>query len=505
MPTEHSWTDSVTDVGHLLRFRGATVRRPRAAALAAGVIGTCTLAAMLGPLLLEGAGADGAGPGALWRDYLPAMLAGFVTLSIASSVASGGGRELLPRDQAAIHPISTLTEHLGALLLSPLNFAFLLQAWILLASTAFVTGTDGWVGGQLLVLLWIACATAVAQAVGWTVEIVRRGEHGVAIVRGFGATVALVAVGLQLSGRLLPALNAGLTRQLAAVVDGSRGSGAMVLLALGLLVVTGAAVGLGARPAAIALSRSPRDELKVESGSYPARPMPTSDLAMLVRIDRASVWRSVPTRRGLIVLSLGPGLVALAGGMAWTSVMILPGLVISGGALLFGVNSWCLDGRGVLWRESLPVAPRAVFRARARVLAESLSCAAALTIVLASMRAGLPTLSQAVAVLCVWLVITLQVVAVAMSWSGRRPFSVDLRSARATPAPPLVMVGYSARLALSTTFTALLFSATSVAWWWLSPLLAVPFVAWSLVRLRRAERRWVAPTERAAVVMTVAA
>lgn len=504
MPTAHSWTDSVADVIHLLRFRGATVRRPRAAALSMGVLGACTLAAMLAPLALAGAGTGG-GKGDLVHDYLPALLAGFVTLSVASAVASGGGRELLPRDQAAIHPISTLTEHLGALLLSPLNFAFLLQAWILLASTAFVTGVDGWAGGQLLVLLWIVCATATAQAIGWTVEIVRRGEHGIAIVRGVAVAAALVALGLQLSGRLLPMLNAGVTADLAAVIDGSRGSGSMVLAALVLGALTAGVVVVGARPAAIALSRPPRDELKVESGSYPARPMPRSDLAMLVRIDRASVWRSVPMRRGLVVLSLGPGLVALAGGMAWTSVLILPGLVISGGALLFGVNSWCLDGRGVLWRESLPVDPRTTFRARARVLAEWLSGAAALTIVLASVRAGLPTLSQAVAVLCVWLVITLQVVAVAMSWSGRRPFSVDLRSARATPAPPMVMVGYSSRLALSTTLTALLFSATSMGWWWLSPLLAVPFVAWSTVRLRRAERRWLAPTQRAAVVMTVAA
>ena len=43
---------------------------------------------------------------------------------------------------------------------------------------------------------------------------------------------------------------------------------------------------------------------------------------------------------------------------------VLPGLVASGGALLFGVNAWCLDGRGALWRESLPVAPATVFTAR---------------------------------------------------------------------------------------------------------------------------------------------
>ena len=36
-------------------------------------------------------------------------------------VASGGGRELLARDPASIHPISPTTDHLGALVLAPLN------------------------------------------------------------------------------------------------------------------------------------------------------------------------------------------------------------------------------------------------------------------------------------------------------------------------------------------------------------------------------------------------
>ena len=39
-----------------------------------------------------------------------------------------------------------------------------------------------------------------------------------------------------------------------------------------------------------------------------------------------------------------------------------------------------------------------------------------------------------------------------MRWSAQRPYPVDMRSARATPAPPGVMVGYSTRLALSTSF-----------------------------------------------------
>ena len=70
-----------------------------------------------------------------------------------------------------------------------------------------------------------------------------------------------------------------------------------------------------------------------------------------------------------------------------------------------------------------------------------------------------------------------------MRWSVRHPYAVDLRSARATPAPPVVMVGYSARLALTTTLTGLVFEvATSVGGRCCGA--AVP--AWSLASWRTA-------------------
>ena len=128
MPTARSWTDPLVDLGHLLRFRAQTVRRPRATAVSSLVLLGLTLASMIVPALVDGAGAAGRAEQA--RDYLPSLLTGFLILSVVSAVSSGGGRELLPRDQAAIHPISTTTEHLGALALSPLNFAFLVQTWL---------------------------------------------------------------------------------------------------------------------------------------------------------------------------------------------------------------------------------------------------------------------------------------------------------------------------------------------------------------------------------------
>ena len=225
-----------------------------------------------------------------------------------------------------------------------------------------------------------------------------------------------------------------------------------------LLVLVVVAVALGAVPAHLAARRTPRDELRVETGVRPARRDTGSDLRALVRIDRGSVWRSVPMRRGLMVLAIGPGLVALAGNLEWNAMTILPGLVASGAALLFGVNAWCLDGRGALWRESLPSGPRTVFAARVLVLGEWLLVASGVTLVLASLRAGLPAPHELSALLATLVVVTVQVVSASMRWSAKRPFSVDMRSARATPAPPVVMVGYSARLALSTTMTGLVFS-----------------------------------------------
>jgi hypothetical protein len=178
--------------------------------------------------------------------------------------------------------------------------------------------------------------------------------------------------------------------------------------------------------------------------------------------------------------------------------------VASGGALLFGVNSWCLDGRGSLWRDSLPVDPRLAFVSRVLVLAEILLVATVVTLTLATVRAGLPTPTQLLAVCCATVVVTAQVVATALRWSVRSPYAVDMRSSRATPAPPLVMVGYSARLAFSTTFTGLLFNLTSHGDWTWPLALSVPFLAWSATKLWRTSRAWADPQTRSRVIATVA-
>ncbi len=494
---------AVSDVAYLIDFRTSTVRRPRAFAMSAAVFAGLTVAAATVPAMVDGAGSS--------RGYaldaalvIPSAMAGFMFLAIASSIASGGGRELLHREHAVIYPVSPTTDHLGALLLAPLNIAWLLQAWVLMGVTAYGVDRRSLVAAEIGIVIWIMAATAVGQVVAWTVEAIRRTTHGIAVIRSMGLLLAAAAVMVQLTHHTAALLDSLKTSWLVTgYVDGFRMRWVeSIAVELVLLVV---AVVLGAIPAHLAARNAPRDEMRVETGNQVARRLPRSALAMLVRIDRGSVWRAVPMRRGLAVLAVGPGVVALAGNLDWPQMTILPGLVASGGALLFGVNAWCLDGRGGLWRESLPVGPRVVFAARTWVLTEFLLVASFVTMVLAGLRAGLPSGAELTALLCTWVVVVLQVVTSAMRWSSRRPFNVDLRSARATPAPPLVMVGYSTKLAVTTTLTSLIFSGLArVPHPEISVLVAAPFVGWSLIRLLHARDSWTDPVQRARVVTTIA-
>ena len=510
MSTGLSWTEqrgAVRDLAALLAFRrsGLTTGSRQRLRWAGALVLLLTVAVLVGPAYL-------AGP--VPREYggrmlalLPSLCLGFLGLSVLSAVASAGGREVVPRDQAVAFPVSTTADHLGALLLAPLNIAWALQVWTLLAVTAYALGPPLLPVYVLPVVGWVLLATALAQAVGWVVEGVRRGPHGTTVFRLLLAGVLAAGVALVVSGHVTAVLDRSPTRfVMLGVLAGASGDvwGLVWRVAL-LLLAAGASVVLGSLPARWALSRPMREELRLEGGQHRPRAAPRSALLLLVRLDRASVWRSVPLRRGVGVLAVMPGLVALAGAMEWRTLTILPGLVASGGALLFGVNAWCLDARGALWRDSLPVSARTVFAARAYVLLELLLGAAVVTLVLGAVRAGVPTPGELAAVVLGTVVVAVQVVGGALRWSVARPYAVDLRSARATPAPPVVMVGYSARLALVTTVTGLLYSSLallgSVT---LVALVALAMVLWSGWRLERTAQRWVDPVERSRVVATVA-
>ena len=505
-----SWSDAVRDTAHLVAFRARTVRRPAAAVVGLVVVLLFTAAFAVGPAMLDVDGLSSARLDAAvdsLRGNLGSAYIGFLLLALGAAMGSGGGRELMSRSEASIHPISPTTEHLGALALAPLNLGWLVQLWGLLAVTALVTPSDRLLGAHLVVLAWALAATALGQAGGWAVEGVRRTPHGVVVVRLATGVVVVTLVALHLVGVLGPLVRALPATWLADTAQTSRWPVAVLVL-LVLFVVW---VVMGARPARWALAQPPREELRVQSGVHEARPAPeprwgSPDRALLRRLDRDSVWRSVGMRRGLLVLGVGPGLIALLAGLEWGSVMLLPGLTASGAALLFGVNAWCLDGRGMVWRETLPVSDADVFDVRAFVVVECMAAVSGITVVLALLRNGLPPLVTGVAVATCWAVVLLQVLAMVMTWSMRSPYAVDLASPRATPAPHAAMAAYAGKLSLVTTLTAMLFTGlAAMPWAWIPPVVALPFVAWSGLRLRRARRRWLTPVERARVVLTVAA
>jgi hypothetical protein len=493
------------DVGPLLQFRSASLRgrSQRIAAYGLALIGVLTvLAGWLPAYLPEG---DARRTDVL--SLLPSAMVGVLAIALVSAAASGGGRELVPREEAVAFPISPTTDHLGALLMAPLNIAWLLQAWTLLGATAYVAGASvGLLLSQLMVLVWLVTATAIAQLLGWGVEWMRRGARGVWVNRALMLVAALGAAVLVATGRLVSLLEDSPTLHVtSAALQGRQGITGHYLQALAaLLVVLVVTVAAGAWLAAAVNRRPARDELRLEASTHQARANPGSDLVAMMRTDRVGIWRSVPLRRGLLVLAVMPGMVAVAGDLQWEMLTILPGLVASGGALLFGVNSWCLDGRGSLWRDSLPADPRLVFTSRVLVLAEVLLVATVGTILLAMLRAGLPSAPQLAAVVAGALVVVVQVVAASLRWSVRRPFATDLRSARATPAPPLVMVGYSARLALSTTLVGMVFSVLARLPWEWPVLVAVPMLLLSAWRLQRTARLWADPEIRSRVIATVA-
>jgi hypothetical protein len=493
----------VQDVGILLHFRRQAVRRRHVARVVVAAMIVITLGTTIIPALMPGSRESR-------RSFdifllMPSAMAGILLLNMLAAIASGGGRELISRDQAGPHPISPTTDHLGALLMAPLNISWMIQAWLLLGSMAYSFGAGDLFQAQVVMLLWLAFSTSVGQVVAWSMEAVRRGPFGIAITRGLLVALGLAAVAVQLSGNTTHLLDRIPTLWLfQGAVSGWSLQWCEVVVAL--LLGTAVAVVVGAVPTHVAASRMPRDEARMETDQHEPRPMARSVVGTLIRVDRGSVWRSVPMRRGVMVLAIGPGLVAMFGDLDWSQMLILPGLVASGGALLFGVNAWSLDGRGALWRESLPVRPSDVFDARSWVILEFLTVASLITICMGALRAGVPDGTQAAALVCTLVVVLLQVVGAAMRWSLLHPFPVDMRSARATPAPPATMVGYSARLAVSTTFTGLVFSGCSqVSDWRLSLVVAIPCVLWSGARFAKTARRWEDPMLRARVVTTTAA
>ena len=258
--TEPAWWRPVRDVGHLMRFRSAAVRRRSTYWWAVLLMGTITVCAAVIPAFAAADDERRLELGVL----LPTGMAGILLISAVSAIASGGGREMVSREQGVAFPISPTSDHLGALLLAPLNISWLIQAWVLLGVTSYVVGPALLPTALPAMLLWMALATAVAQVIAWSVEAVRRRRHGVVTMRLVLGALALAAVWVQASGRLTDVLDSIPTRDVlfGAVSGWGWPWGQTVLAELGVLLV---AVVVGAFPAHLPPAGCPT----TSSGSRP--------------------------------------------------------------------------------------------------------------------------------------------------------------------------------------------------------------------------------------------
>jgi hypothetical protein len=434
----------------------------------------------------------------------PTLWAFVLVSAVVASLASAGGRELLPRREAVALPVSATADQLGALLLTPLNVAWSVQAVGLLVAAAYVAGVEAPLAPALVATaLWLLCSSAVAQLLGWAAELLRTVRHGLVVLRALAVLSAGGALLLVTTGRAGAVLDKLPTT---AVFVGSVASDPwryLLTQALVLLALCGAV--LGAVPLAEALERRPApSESAAETAPRRRTATPAGPFRAAVRTDVRSILRSPPLRRGLLLLLATPVGVSLLLQLPWVGITVLPALVASGAALMHGVNVVALDGRGALWRESLPHDPDTTFAGRLAALAVLCGGSAALLVVLAGLRAAPPSTAELTAAVVAVPVATAQVVSRCARWSVRHPHPADLRRARDTPAPPLWMARYSLQLSLATTLGALLIASGAVVdRALLSVLFALALLVPSLIRLSGALRAHRQPVIRSRVVATV--
>lgn len=515
-------TTAARQVAELVRFRWAsTSARARAAAL----VGLGVLVVPL-PFLCVAAAAS--------ADRLPPDAAGQVSELVGAAhlllvvglltaaVASSGGRELVPRSQLVAYPVRPATEHLSALLLAPLNLAWWVQVGGLALLAASAVGVEADQRGLdvtgvalatalALTAAWVAAVTALGQVTTWAVELVRSLRGGRWWLRG--ALVVAVGTGLLTldAQALAAALDAPAPRFLQSLVlDPVVGATAPTLAAASaLLVATAALVLAGAGLRGVLERRPSRDQSRQETHLHAVRTLPARGPLPGLRAWRRTDWRSVlrspPLRRGLLVLVLVP----VAGGalarVGAADVVLLTAVVAAGGGLLFGVNAFCLDGEGAVWRESLPDRPRTWLVARGLVLAEVvLVTAVPATVGALAGSTGRVTPTTVVAIVVGTVAVTGQVVARCLRWSVSSPHRAELRTIRDSPAPPGRMALCSLQLAGPTVVLAIVVAATARSSAPLLPVLVcLPSLLLTALSLRRTARRWDDPVVRAAVVQVV--
>jgi hypothetical protein len=493
----------------LVALRWRMVRSPRSRA------GLALLAALV-PVLCSAAVVAGI---SVDREQLafdihllaPSIFLGFAALTVLAPVATGTGSELFPADQLVGYPITPRTQFRVSLLLAPLNLAWIIQLVLLSGVTAILAGPTPRVLLALIVTYaYILLLTALGQALAWLVEGVRQTRRG--------RRAGWAAAGGILMAALVAAETVGLTTMLdrraptrplvVSIIQIATGSvSAFVVGVAALAGLTLALVWLGARACDWTGRRLGDAGAQRESRALLRREPRREPLFELLAVDRASVWRSAPLRRGGVVVALMPSAVAAVASLDWSSLVLIPALVAAGAGLLFGVNVFCLDSSGALWLASLPHPPRLAFTAKTLVLGEFCALSVALAVLAGALSADRrPTLTEVTALTGSAVVCLLTVVTICMRMSIARPHHAELRTRRDAPAPPGAMIIYSVRLAVSTTLVALVFSLLALLpWWWLPALFAIPLSVRCVLGLIDASRQWDDDRRRAVVVATVSA
>lgn len=442
---------------------------------------------------------------------------GFAVLSLVAPLAAGGGNELFPPDQLVPYPVRPSTDFAASLLVAPLNLAWMSQFLVLFAIASFSTAnppqasqpTGNYGLGLALVttLVYVAVVTVAGQALAWVIIGVRQsatgrrvvwavaGAIGLAIVFVVRAHLSRALVDRSPTARVADTVTAGGSQHLAQWLSGTASLAGLLIICLW----------AGTRLCAWALRRPGDAGRFKESAPRRRRPERVSALRSLVQVDRASVWRAAPLRRGLLVLTVLPGAVAAGAGLEWSSLTVVPALVTAGAGLLFGVNMFCLDGGGATWLASLPHSPRLAILSKTIVLAETIVGSSLFAAIAGSARTvDAPSVADVVGLLGSIASCTAVVLATCVHISLHRAGRADLRGSRDTPAPPAAMAVYSLRLATMTTFIGLTFGqAARLNSWQLPAVLTGALVVMSWVSLRRSMREWDDPTVRATVVAAV--
>lgn len=440
------------------------------------------------------------------QSLLPILLLAFVVISVLGGLAAGGGTEIVPSSQLVAFPVSPRAVYIGSVALAPLNFAWTVQMVVLVGLVVYVG--DTWSTRTVasgLMLVFAAAATTGGLALSWWLAGLRQSRAwriatntiGIALIAG---AIAAALAGQGLTLLRLPALN-GLARQMFAPQPA-----AVVAWLIALALLTSAFVALGSRATAWSLTRRDEPSTQREARTYPRRTPHRSTWAATLATDRASVWRSRPIRRGLVLMGVAPGVAAAVSASEWGDLVVLPPLVAAGAALLFSINVFSLDGTGALWLESTPRRPRTAFLAKGWASAEVIVAAVMMTIGVVVVRLGLPQTSRLLLTLVLSVVVGVTwATALALRRSIRSPHKADLRSARDTPAPPAAMLGHALRLTSFATLIGAGFTLfVALGPLWLTLAFAALMLAWAGVHLRRTARTWQSSTNRSIVVSRVA-